>query len=40
MSGVMDLTGEADGPPQRLGVAFADIFTGAYGVTGIQAALV
>lgn len=39
MSGIMDLTGEADGPPQRLGVAFADIFTGVYGVIGIQAAL-
>lgn len=39
MSGIMDLTGEADGPPERLGVAFADIFTGVYGVIGIQAAL-
>jgi crotonobetainyl-CoA:carnitine CoA-transferase CaiB-like acyl-CoA transferase len=39
MSGVMDLTGEPDGPPERLGVAFADIFTGVYGVIGVQAAL-
>jgi crotonobetainyl-CoA:carnitine CoA-transferase CaiB-like acyl-CoA transferase len=39
MSGVMDLTGERDGPPQRLGVAFADVFTGLYGVIGVQAAL-
>lgn len=39
MSGIMDLTGEADGPPQRLGVAFADIFTGLYATIAIQAAL-
>ena len=39
MSGIMDLTGEADGAPQKPGVAFADIFTGLYGVIGIQAAL-
>ncbi len=39
MSGIMDLTGEPDGPPQKIGVAFADIFTGLYGVIGIQAAL-
>lgn len=39
MSGVMDLTGEADGPPQRLGVAFADVFTGLYGTIAIEAAL-
>ena len=39
MSGIMDLTGEPDGPPQRLGVAFADIFTGLYGTIAIQAAL-
>ena len=35
----MDLTGEPDGPPQKTGVAFADIFTGLYGVIAIQAAL-
>jgi crotonobetainyl-CoA:carnitine CoA-transferase CaiB-like acyl-CoA transferase len=39
MSGVMDLTGQADGEPQKIGVAFADIMTGLYGVIGIQAAL-
>ena len=39
MSGIMDLTGDPDGPPQKMGVAFADIFTGVYAVIGIQAAL-
>ncbi|MGG7519559.1 CaiB/BaiF CoA transferase family protein [Allorhizobium undicola] len=39
MSGIMDLTGEPDGPPEKMGVAFADIFTGLYGVIAIQAAL-
>lgn len=39
MAGIMDLTGEPDGSPQKMGVAFADIFTGLYGVVGIQSAL-
>jgi crotonobetainyl-CoA:carnitine CoA-transferase CaiB-like acyl-CoA transferase len=39
MSGIMDLTGSPDGDPQKIGVAFADIFTGVYGVVAIQAAL-
>ena len=39
MSGIMDLTGDPDGEPQKIGVAFADIFTGLYGVIAIQAAL-
>jgi len=39
MSGIMDLTGAPDGPPQKMGVAFADIFTGLYGVIGVLAAL-
>lgn len=39
MAGVMDLTGEPTGDPQKMGVAFADIFTGLYGVIGIQSAL-
>ena len=39
MSGIMSLTGEPDGEPQKIGVAFADIFSGLYGVIGIQAAL-
>lgn len=39
MSGIMDITGPADREPQKMGVAFADLFTGIYGVIGIQAAL-
>lgn len=39
MSGMMDLTGEADGEPQKIGVALADIMTGIYGVVAVQAAL-
>ena len=39
MSGIMDLTGEPDGTPQKVGVAFADIMTGLYSVIAIQAAL-
>jgi crotonobetainyl-CoA:carnitine CoA-transferase CaiB-like acyl-CoA transferase len=38
-SGIMDLTGEANGAPQKMGVAFADIFTGTYSVTGLLASL-
>lgn len=40
MSGVMDLTGAPDGEPQKIGVAFADIFTGLYSVIAIQSALI
>jgi crotonobetainyl-CoA:carnitine CoA-transferase CaiB-like acyl-CoA transferase len=40
MAGIMDLTGEPDREPQKIGVAFADIFTGLYSVIGIQAALI
>jgi len=39
MSGIMDLTGEPDGPPQKTGVAFADVFTALYSVIAIQSAL-
>ncbi len=39
LAGIMDLTGEPDGQPQKIGVAFADIFTGLYGVIAIQSAL-
>ena len=39
MSGIMDLTGAAEGEPQKIGVALADICTGLYGVIAIQAAL-
>ena len=40
MSGIMDLTGDPSGEPQKIGVAFADIFTGVYSVVAIQAALI
>jgi crotonobetainyl-CoA:carnitine CoA-transferase CaiB-like acyl-CoA transferase len=40
MSGIMDLTGDPAGEPQKIGVAFADIFTGVYSVVAIQAALI
>ena len=39
MGGIMDLTGDPDGEPHKIGVAFADIFTGVYSVVGILAAL-
>ncbi|MET0432143.1 MAG: CaiB/BaiF CoA-transferase family protein [Hyphomicrobium sp.] len=39
MGGIMDLTGAPDGEPQKIGVAFADIFTGVYATVGILAAL-
>ncbi|OYW57562.1 MAG: CoA transferase [Azorhizobium sp. 32-67-21] len=39
MGGLMDLTGSPDGEPQKVGVAFADIFTGLYATVGILAAL-
>ncbi len=39
MGGIMDLTGAPDGEPQKIGVAFADIFTGLYSTIGILAAL-
>lgn len=39
MGGIMDLTGAPDGEPQKVGVAFADIFTGLYATIGILAAL-
>ena len=39
MCGIMDLTGDPSGEPQKVGVAWIDIFTGLYGVIGIQAAL-
>ena len=39
MSGLMDITGEPGRPPQKVGVAVADIVTGLYGLIGIQAAL-
>lgn len=39
MAGIMDLTGDPKGEPQKIGVAFADVMTGLYAVIGIQAAL-
>ena len=39
MSGLMSITGEPDGQPQKVGVAVTDIFTGLYAVIAIQAAL-
>ena len=39
MGGMMDLTGDPRGDPQKCGVAVADIFTALYGVVAIQAAL-
>ena len=39
MGGIMDLTGEPDGPPQKPGVAYADLFTGLYGTVAVLAAL-
>ena len=40
MGGIMDLTGDPAGEPQKIGVAFADIFTGVYSVVAIQSALI
>ncbi|MCX8474364.1 MAG: CaiB/BaiF CoA-transferase family protein [Sphingomonas sp.] len=39
MGGIMSLTGEPDGSPQKAGVAYADIFTGVYSAVAILAAL-
>jgi crotonobetainyl-CoA:carnitine CoA-transferase CaiB-like acyl-CoA transferase len=39
IGGIMDLTGEPDREPMRVGVAYADVFTGVYGVVAIEAAL-
>jgi crotonobetainyl-CoA:carnitine CoA-transferase CaiB-like acyl-CoA transferase len=39
MCGIMDLTGPKGGEPQKVGVAWIDLFTGLYGVIGVQAAL-
>lgn len=39
MSGMMSVTGDPAGQPQKVGVAVVDLFTGLYGVVGILAAL-
>ena len=39
LSGLMSITGPADGPPSKVGVALADILTGQYAATSILACL-
>ncbi len=39
MGGLMSVTGEADGPPLKVGVAMADLATGMYATVSILAAL-
>ena len=40
MCGIMDLTGDPAGEPQKIGVAWIDILTGLYGTIAIQAAII
>lgn len=39
LGGLMSITGEAGGHPQKVGVALVDVITGLHATTGIQAAL-
>ncbi len=39
MSGLMSVTGEPEGQPQKVGVAVTDVFTGIYAATAILAAV-
>jgi crotonobetainyl-CoA:carnitine CoA-transferase CaiB-like acyl-CoA transferase len=39
MSGIMSITGEADGPPNKVGVPVADMTTGLYGAVAVIASL-
>ena len=39
MAGVMSITGEPNGEPMKMGVAFSDVFAGLHAMIGIQAAL-
>jgi crotonobetainyl-CoA:carnitine CoA-transferase CaiB-like acyl-CoA transferase len=39
LSGLMDTTGYADGPPLRVGIAISDLLVPLYGVIGVQSAL-
>ncbi len=39
MSGLMSITGEPEGQPQKVGVAITDVVTGLYGTIGILAAV-
>ena len=40
MCGLMSITGDPAGEPQKVGVALTDIYTGLYAATAIQAALI
>ena len=40
MAGLMSVTGEPEGQPQKVGVAVTDVFTGIYAATAILAAIV
>lgn len=40
ISGFMSINGEPDGQPMKAGTAIADLFTGVYAVSAIQAALI
>ncbi|MDO9524259.1 MAG: CaiB/BaiF CoA-transferase family protein [Gemmobacter sp.] len=40
MAGLMSITGEPGGQPQKVGVAVTDLFTGVYGATAILAAII
>jgi crotonobetainyl-CoA:carnitine CoA-transferase CaiB-like acyl-CoA transferase len=40
MGGLMDQTGEPDGPPMKVGLAVVDILCGVYAVVAIEAALI
>jgi glutaryl-CoA transferase len=40
MGGIMHITGEPEREPMKIGVAFADVFTGLYAVIAIEAALI
>ena len=39
MGGIMSLTGDPDGQPQKVGVPLADLFAGLYGCIGVLAAI-
>ncbi len=40
MGGIMHVTGEPEREPMKIGVAFADVFTGLYAAVAIEAALI
>ncbi|WP_151718693.1 CaiB/BaiF CoA transferase family protein [Gemmobacter serpentinus] len=40
MAGLMSVTGEPEGQPQKVGVAVTDVFTGVYAATAILAAII